>query len=297
MVSVRNKVVLITGAGRGIGEATARALAAKGAKLVLTDVDEAPLTALVADLGDVAVGMRADVRDLADMQAAVDAGIARFGGIDVVLANAGISSYGSVLNVDPETFKRVIDINTTGVFHTVRAALPSLIERKGYVLVVSSLAAFTACPGLASYNASKAGAEHFANALRLEVKYQGVDVGSAHMAWIDTPLVQDAKSDLTAFQDLLSVLPWPLGRTLPVEACVDAFVRAVERRSRRVYVPGIVGGIGWVRSVLTTRLGEATTLRHVPRILPKMDAEVKALGRSESARNRAVVEGQSTRSA
>jgi hypothetical protein len=129
------------------------------------------------------------------------------------------------------------------------------------------------------------------------VKYQGVDVGSAHMAWIDTPLVQDAKSDLTAFQDLLSVLPWPLGRTLPVEACVDAFVRAVERRSRRVYVPGIVGGIGWVRSVLTTRLGEATTLRHVPRILPKMDAEVKALGRSESARNRAVVEGQSTRSA
>jgi len=62
MVSVRNKVVLITGAGRGIGEATARALAAEGAKLVLTDVDEAPLTALVADLGDVAVGVRADVR-------------------------------------------------------------------------------------------------------------------------------------------------------------------------------------------------------------------------------------------
>ena len=167
MPTVRNKVVLITGAGRGIGEATARALAAKGARLVLTDVDEAPLNALVADLGDAAVGAIADVRDLSQMQSAVDAGVERFGGIDIVLANAGISSYGSVLNVDPETFKRVIDINTTGVFHTVRAALPSLIERKGYVLVVSSLAAFTACPGLASYNASKAGAEHFASALQI----------------------------------------------------------------------------------------------------------------------------------
>lgn len=290
MPTVRNKVVLITGAGRGIGEATARALAAKGARLVLTDVDEAPLNALVADLGDAAVGAIADVRDLSQMQSAVDAGVERFGGIDIVLANAGISSYGSVLNVDPETFKRVIDINTTGVFHTVRAALPSLIERKGYVLVVSSLAAFTACPGLASYNASKAGAEHFASALRLEVKYQGVDVGSAHMAWIDTPLVQDAKSDLPAFQEMLSGLPWPLNRTLPVEACVDAFVRAVEKRSRRVYVPGIVGGIGWLRSILTTRLGESATLRDVPRLLPAMDAEASALGRFESARNRAVVE-------
>ncbi|MGB6183071.1 MAG: SDR family oxidoreductase [Rhodococcus sp. (in: high G+C Gram-positive bacteria)] len=290
MPTVRNKVVLVTGAGRGIGEATARALAAKGARLVLTDVDEAPLNALVADLGDAAVGAIADVRDLSQMQSAVDAGVERFGGIDIVLANAGISSYGSVLNVDPETFKRVIDINTTGVFHTVRAALPSLIERKGYVLVVSSLAAFTACPGLASYNASKAGAEHFASALRLEVKYQGVDVGSAHMAWIDTPLVQDAKSDLPAFQEMLSGLPWPLNRTLPVEACVDAFVRAVEKRSRRVYVPGIVGGIGWLRSILTTRLGESATLRDVPRLLPAMDAEASALGRFESARNRAVVE-------
>ena len=67
------------------------------------------------------------------------------------------------------------------------------------MLVVSSLAAYAAMPGLAAYNASKAGAEHFANALRLEVKHLGVDVGSAHMSWIDTPMVQDARADLTAF--------------------------------------------------------------------------------------------------
>jgi NAD(P)-dependent dehydrogenase (short-subunit alcohol dehydrogenase family) len=91
------------------------------------------------------------------MERAVAEGVERFGGIDVVVANAGIASYGSVRAVDPAAFKRVLDINMLGVFHTVRAALPSLVERRGYVLVVSSLAAFAASPGLASYNASKAG--------------------------------------------------------------------------------------------------------------------------------------------
>src|SRR4029079_9997212 len=118
-----------------------------------------------------------DVCDLSAMEDAVAQGVARFGGLDVVVANAGIASYGSVLEVDPTTFRRVIDINVNGVFHTVRAALPSLIERRGYVLVVSSLAAFAASPGLVAYHASKAGAEHFANALRPEVAYLGVDVG------------------------------------------------------------------------------------------------------------------------
>ena len=151
----------------------------------------------MAELGaDAALGVLADVCDLDSMERAVAQGIEQFGGIDLVLANAGIASYGSVLGVDPATFRRVIDVNINGVFHTVRAALPSVIERKGYILVVSSLAAFAPAPGFAAYNASKAGVENFANALRLEVKHHGVDVGCAHMSWIDTPLVQDAKRDL-----------------------------------------------------------------------------------------------------
>ena len=98
-----------------------------------------------------------------------------------------------MLEIDPEAFKTVVDVNLMGVFYTVRAALPSVIERRGYVLVVSSLAAFAAAPGMASYDASKAGVEHFANALRLELAHRGVDVGSAHMSWIDTPLVRESK--------------------------------------------------------------------------------------------------------
>lgn len=286
MASLRNKVVLITGGARGIGAATARAVVARGARVVLIDVDQPPLDELVDLLGaENALGIVGDVTDLPSIERAVAAGVEKFGGIDVAVANAGIASYGSVLGVDPATFKRVIDINVTGVFHTVRASLPSIIERRGYVLVVSSLAAFAAAPGLAAYNASKAGVEHFANALRLEVHHQGVAVGCAHMSWIDTPLVQDAKADLKAFDEMIRSLPGPLSRTTSVEECVQAFVTGIEKRKRHIYVPGWVGAIATGRNLLTSPLGEKATLKEVPRLLPQMDAEVRELGRSTSARN------------
>ncbi|QYB06955.1 SDR family oxidoreductase [Rhodococcus sp. USK10] len=285
MPTLRNKVALVTGAARGIGAETSRALARRGVKLVLIDLDAAPLKALAAELGDDALAVAADVCDLPAVQKAVDSGVAKFGGIDFVLANAGIASYGSVMQVDPATFKRVIDINILGVFHTVRAALPSVIERKGYILVVSSLAAFAPAPGLAAYNASKAGVEHFANTLRLEVAHRGVAVGSAHMSWIDTPLVQDAKADLTAFNQLLAVLPGPLGKTTSVDPCVAAFVDGLTGRKRRVYVPRWVELVGWLKAVVTSRVGDRNLLPHVPEILPRMDEEVAKLGRSTSARN------------
>jgi NAD(P)-dependent dehydrogenase (short-subunit alcohol dehydrogenase family) len=284
--ALAGKVALITGAARGIGAETAKALAERGVRVVLTDVDKEPLDEVVSAIGpDKALGVLADVCDLGSMERAVAQGVEQFGGIDLVLANAGIASYGSVLAVDPATFRRVIDVNINGVFHTVRAALPSVIERNGYILVVSSLAAFAPAPGLAAYNASKAGVEHFASALRLEVKHRGVDVGSAHMSWIDTPLVQDAKRDSSGFRLMLDSLPGPLRKTTDVQSCVDAFVKAMEHRSRRVWVPGWVRNIHRVRTVLTTRLGEGSTLKQAPKVLPKMDEDIARLGRSTSARN------------
>jgi NAD(P)-dependent dehydrogenase (short-subunit alcohol dehydrogenase family) len=109
MTSLQDKVIFITGGAQGIGAEVARRLRDKGAKLVLTDLDEAALTALAAQLGgeDRVVTVVADVRDLPAMQAAAAKAVERFGGIDVVVANAGIASYGSVLQVDPEAFKRV----------------------------------------------------------------------------------------------------------------------------------------------------------------------------------------------
>jgi NAD(P)-dependent dehydrogenase (short-subunit alcohol dehydrogenase family) len=254
---------------------------------VLVDLDDDPLRELVQRLGeDNATSILGDVTDLAEMEAAVAHGIERFGGIDVVIANAGIASYGSVTAVDPATFRRVIDINVTGVFHTVRAALSEVVRRRGYVLVVSSEAAYVPAPGLAAYNASKAGAEHFANALRLEVGYRGVAVGSAHMSWIDTPMVQDAKRDLGAFREMLERLPAPLGATTSVEACAEAFVRGIERRAARVNVPGWVEALRWLKPVLTSRLAALQARRDSERTVPVMDEEVARLGRSASERVR-----------
>ncbi|HEU4976429.1 MAG TPA: SDR family oxidoreductase [Baekduia sp.] len=289
MSKLKGQVVLITGGARGVGAETARRLVRRGAKVVLVDLDVEPLRALVAELGDAnATSVVGDVCSLDEMEAAVAHGVERFGGIDVVMANAGIASYGSVLEVDPAAFRRVVDVNLNGVFHTVRAALPQVIERRGYVLVVSSLAAYAAAPGLVAYNASKAGAEHFANALRPEVAYRGVKVGSAHMSWIDTPLVQDAKKDLSAFQKMLKTLPGPLGSTTSVEACADAFVAGIERRATRISVPRWVNAIRWLKPALSTRLGERETRRHAAEIVPLMDEEVRRLGRSMSARSAAL---------
>jgi NAD(P)-dependent dehydrogenase (short-subunit alcohol dehydrogenase family) len=283
--SVRGKVALITGGARGVGAATATLLVARGARVVCVDLDADPLRELVERLGhDNATSILGDVTELADMHAAVAHGVERFGGIDVVVANAGIATYGSVGVVDPVMFRRLIDINITGVFHTVRAALSELVRRRGYVLVVSSEAAYAPAPGLAAYNASKAGVEHFANALRLELGYQGVAVGSAHMSWIDTPMVQDAKHDLAAFGEMLDALPGPLGATTSVEDCAEAFVRGIERRAHRVNVPGWVGLLRWLKPVLTSRLAELQARRDSKRIVALMDEEVARLGRSASAR-------------
>lgn len=289
MSSVNGKVVFITGGARGVGEEVARRLRKKGAKLVLTDLDEAPLTALAAELGDEHVMTAlADVRDLPAMQKAADAAVERFGGIDIVLANAGIASFGSVMQVDPEAFKRVIDVNVVGVFNTVRATLPAVIDRRGYVLVVSSLAAFTSAPGLAAYHASKAGAEYFANTLRLEVAHLGVDVGSAHMSWIDTPLVQDAKADLSTFREMLTKMPGPLKQTTTVAKCGEAFVKGIEGRKKRIYCPDWVGLFRWIRPVVATPLAERDIRKFTPELLPRLDAEAAALGRSTSARTEAL---------
>ncbi|SPM36335.1 NAD(P)-dependent dehydrogenase, short-chain alcohol dehydrogenase family [Mycobacterium rhizamassiliense] len=287
MASLQDQVVFITGGARGIGAEVAKRLRDKGAKLVLVDLDEAVLADATARLGgsEHVLTVVADVRDLPAMQAAAAAAVERFGGIDVVVANAGIASYGSVLAVDPEAVKRVLDVNLLGVFHTVRATLPALIERRGYALIVSSLAAFTAAPGMAPYDMSKAGNEHLAHALRLEVAHLGVRVGSAHMAWIDTALVRDTKTDLPTFAKQLASLPWPLNKTTSVDKCAAAFVKGIEARKERVYCPGWVSAFRWIKPVLSTPLGEFPLRKAAAELMPQMDAEVAALGRSTSAYN------------
>ncbi len=289
MANMSGKVVLITGGASGIGAEVARRLHAKGANLILTDLDGAALAETAGRLGGSRVlTVVADVRDAAAMAGAVAQAVDRFGGIDVVLANAGIGSFGSTRNIDPEAFKRVIDVNVTGVFNTVHAALPALVQRRGYVLMVSSLAAFVAGPGMAAYTASKAAVENLANALRLEVAHLGVDVGSAHMSWIDTPMVQELKDELGAFQKMLAAMPGPLSRTTSVQDCGAAFVSGIEARRRRVYCPRWVGLFRWLRPLLSMPVAERDLRRSAPELVDGLDAEAAAMGRNLSARTEAL---------
>lgn len=105
------------------------------------------------------------------------------------------------------------------------------------------------------------------------------------MSWIDTPLTRDARSDLTSFDELIRSLPWPLNRTASVDACVKAFVRGIEARKRRIYVPRWVALMRARRNRIASPIGDRTTLKDAPRLLPRMDEEVRRLGRSTSARN------------
>ena len=150
------------------------------------------------------------------------------------------------------------------------------------------MSSVNALPGMAAYSASKAGVEHFANALRLELAHVGVDVGSAHMSWIDTPLVSEAKSDLATVREMLDALPGSLGKTTSVHKCGEAFVKGIEGRKRQVNYPGWVGLFRWLKPLLTSRIGEAPILKTAREVLSQMDAEVAALGRSMSARTEAL---------
>ncbi|MFW2389996.1 MAG: short-chain dehydrogenase/reductase, partial [Polyangiales bacterium] len=210
---MEDKVVLITGAARGIGAAIAKELASRGAKIALTGLEPEELAARAAELGAGHMYRVADVTDPDSMKRAVADIVKEYGRIDVVVANAGIGTYGTIEKGDTEAWLRTIDVNLIGVFRTIHTTLPYLIESRGYALVIASVASFVALPGMSSYSVSKAGVESFTRALRAEVGFRGVDAGSAHPSWIDTDLVRESEADLEGFRLLRANLPWPLKST------------------------------------------------------------------------------------
>ena len=188
--TTQGRTVLITGAARGLGAETARRLAARGANVALVGLEPDELQRVAAQCGTNAAWFECDVTDVEALERAVQGTVERFGGIDVVMANAGIATGGTVRATDPAAFERTIEINLLGVWRTVRACLPHVVERQGYVLVIASLAAAVHGPGMAAYSASKAGAEAFADSLRSEVRHLGVDVGVGYFSFIDTDMVR-----------------------------------------------------------------------------------------------------------
>jgi NAD(P)-dependent dehydrogenase (short-subunit alcohol dehydrogenase family) len=251
--SVKGKTVFITGAARGIGAESARRLAARGANVALAGLEPDELARVAAQCGSNAAWFECDVTDWDALERAVEGAVERFGGIDVVMANAGVAAAGMTRSIDPRAFERTLEINLMGVWRTVRTCLPHVIERQGYVLVIASLAAALHSPGMAAYAASKAGAEAFANSLRSEVKRLGVDVGVGYFGFIDTDMVRGADAH-PAVGSMRQETPGPIKRTYPVSAVGQAVADGIEGRRRWVVVPG------WLRPLLVLRTAVAPLL-------------------------------------
>ena len=290
---ITGKVVLITGAARGIGEETARQAAAKGARVALLGLEPERLERIAGELEGRA-GRRGDgkpqhtwahcdVTDQASLDAAVEHTVAELGGVDVVIANAGIANHGTVAESPADVVARVMEVNLIGVSRTVSATVAEVSKRRGYYLLVSSLAAFTALPGMAAYCGSKAGVENYGNALRFELAHRGVGVGTAHMGWIDTDLVRDVKADSSTFEDTLKRLPPPLGSIATVEECGRGFLEGIAKRKRRIFVPKSVGLLAGLRPITFSWLGDLPILAQARTMVPALEEQFRRTGRSFGA--------------
>ena len=277
--------VLITGAARGIGAELARKAAARGAHVALVGLEPDLLAKLADELGPGHLWVEADVTDADALAAAVRRTVDTFGGLDVVVANAGLAPLTTVATSSARALARTIEVNLTGAMLTAHAALPQIIERKGHVLLISSAAAFTVLPGMSAYCASKAGLERFGDVLRLEVAHKGVTVASAHPTWIDTDLVRDTEAALPTFAETRSKLPGPLGAFTSVQACAEALVENLETRRRRVFVPGSVGVVSALRQMVTGAVAEKVLLPIVRSRVPQLERDIAALQGREFGAN------------
>jgi 3alpha(or 20beta)-hydroxysteroid dehydrogenase len=187
------KVALVTGAARGVGEATARRFVAEGARVVIADVRDELGRALGAELGSAARYEHLDVTAETSWAAAMDGVRGGEGHLDVLVNNAGILRLGTLLDTDPETFLEVVRVNELGPFLGMRAAAPLLIEAGGGSIVnVSSTQGLEGFPGLVAYVASKFALTGMTKAVALELAQHGVRVNSVHPTGIRTPMLAEA---------------------------------------------------------------------------------------------------------
>lgn len=179
-MDLTGKTALVTGGSKGIGYGVAAALVKEGVNVTVTartqeDVEEAARS--LSDMGPGrALGLTCDVRDYADQQRVVEQTVQEFGGLEVLVANAGVGHFSSITDMTPEQWTDVIDTNLTGVFYSVKAALEALKKSGGYVFTISSLAGRNPMAGGAAYNASKFGLNGFSEAIMLDLRQEDIKV-------------------------------------------------------------------------------------------------------------------------
>jgi len=190
--AVQNKVVLITGAARGIGRATAKAFADAGARVALVDRDHAAVEDTATAIGprDRVLALTADVSRRRDVDAAIASCTAVFSGLDVLVSNAGISFARGIDEYSDAEWDQILGVNLSGAFYSARAAVPFLRASRGCIVLVSSMTALVGQPRGAAYAASKGGLVSLTKALALELGADGVRVNCVCPAGVDTPLMR-----------------------------------------------------------------------------------------------------------
>lgn len=242
--SLEGRRVLVTGAARGIGAALARRLTARGARVALVGLEPRELERVAAECGG-APWAECDVSDREQVDATVEAMVRKLGGLDVVVANAGVASQLPLVGGNPEVFERHMSVNVLGVYYTLRAAGPHVSHPNGYALAVSSLAAAVHPPLLGAYCASKAAVEAMANCLRIELAATGARVGVAYFAELDTDMTKrgfGTKAAAKIHRDSVFT------RVAPLSIGIDALERGIARRARRIVAPW------WVAAILPVRM-------------------------------------------
>jgi NAD(P)-dependent dehydrogenase (short-subunit alcohol dehydrogenase family) len=235
--SLAGRRILITGSARGIGAALAEKLAGRGARLALVGLEAERLAAVAERCGTGTFVGECDVSRREEIGQAIDAAAEALGGLDVVVANAGIATGGPLRSQDMRSWERVIEINLLGAMYTDRAALPHLERTGGYLLNIASTAAVIRAPGMSAYCAAKAGVEALSDCIRTEMVPLGVQVGVAYFLFLDTDMVRDAEREMPLMQRVKGEMPAVLARTYPLGPAIDELVAAIEHRRRRVAYP------------------------------------------------------------
>ena len=255
--SLAGRRVLITGAARGIGAALAQRLHERGARVALAGLEPELLEATAAGIG--APWWPCDVTDRSQVDAAVEGAVSALGGLDVVVANAGVAAQLPLVGGDPTIFERTIAVNVLGSYYTLRAAGPHLSHPGGYALAVSSLGGVVHVPLLGAYSASKAAVEALGNTLRIELRPSGARAGVAYFAELDTDMTTRGFGTEAARRFLGGRT---ITRVTPLSVGIDALERGIARRARRINAPAWVGPILPVR-MPAQRVVELATRRRV----------------------------------
>jgi len=246
MSLLNNKIVVITGGSSGIGRALAAAALEHGAKVAVCGRDVEKLKSNFTPSENLFC-FKADVSVQADCSSFIAASVARWGGVDVLINNAGISMRALFENVDLAVIKELMDVNFWGTVYCTKYALPSILQRKGVVVGVSSVAGYRGLPGRTGYSASKFAMQGFLEALRTELLYTG-----AHIMWVAPGFTASNIRNVARSSDGSAQAETPLDekKLMTAEECAHIIIKGIENRKRTIVMTGQGKLAVWLNKLL-----------------------------------------------